>query len=128
VVVADNAFVHVVRYVAYGDWGHNALMCGNRFNHVYQADDSRSGNSVTSNHRHDDHPQPHLYMDTGATDHLTVYMERLSVQEHYYGRDQVQAANGAGLSISNVGRSRLAGPMNSLALKNILHVLDISKN
>jgi hypothetical protein len=67
-------------------------------------------------------------MDTGATDHLTSDMERLSIHERYHGRDQVQVANGAGLSISHIGHSSLAGPMHSLALKNILHVPDISKN
>jgi hypothetical protein len=64
-------------------------------------------------------------MDTGATDHLTNNMGQLSTQERYQGRDQVQAANGAGMSITHVGNSKLAG---SLELKNILHVPAISKN
>jgi hypothetical protein len=55
-------------------------------------------------------------------------MERLHVHERYNGRDQVQVANGAGLSISHIGHSHLAGPMHSLALKNILHVPAISKS
>jgi hypothetical protein len=55
-------------------------------------------------------------------------MEHLHVHEHYNGRDQVQVANGAGLSILHIGHSRLAGPMHSLALKNILHVSAISKS
>jgi histone deacetylase 1/2 len=67
-------------------------------------------------------------MDTGATDHLTNDMERLSVHERYHGRDQVQVAKGAGLSISHIGHSRLAGPKHSLALRDILHVPNISKN
>ena len=67
-------------------------------------------------------------MDTGATDHLTHDMERLHVHEPYHGRDQVQVANGAGLSVLHIGHSRLAGPMHSLDLRNILHVPNISKN
>jgi hypothetical protein len=55
-------------------------------------------------------------------------MERLHVHERYNGRDQVQVTNAAGLSISHIGHSRLAGPMHSLALKNILHVPAISKS
>jgi hypothetical protein len=63
-------------------------------------------------------------MDTGATDHLTTNMGRLSTQERYQVRDQVQAANGAGMSTTHVGNSKLAG---SPELRNILHVPAISK-
>ena len=59
-------------------------------------------------------------MDTGATDHLTSHLERLHVHDRYNGKDQVQVANGAGLSISHIGHSNLAG--SSIRLNNILHV------
>ncbi|KAK1695332.1 hypothetical protein QYE76_012029 [Lolium multiflorum] len=36
------------------------------------------------------------YMDTGATNHLTSEMGKLSTQEPYRGNDQVRTANGAG--------------------------------
>ncbi|KAK1666543.1 hypothetical protein QYE76_054702 [Lolium multiflorum] len=36
------------------------------------------------------------YMDTGATNHLTSEMSKLSTQEPYRGHDQVRTANGAG--------------------------------
>ena len=65
-------------------------------------------------------------MDTGATDHFTNQLERLHVHDRYGGKDQVQVANGAGLSISHIGHSNLAS--SSLLLKNILHVPHISKN
>jgi hypothetical protein len=67
-------------------------------------------------------------IDSRATDHLTHDLERLNVHERYLGKDQVQVANGAGLSISHIGNSCLASHMHSLALKNILHIPDISKN
>jgi hypothetical protein len=55
-------------------------------------------------------------------------MAQLHVQERYHGKDQVQVSNGPGLSILHVGHSRLSGPMHSLALKNIIHVPNISNN
>jgi histone deacetylase 1/2 len=67
-------------------------------------------------------------MDSGATDHYTNDMDRMSFHERYLGKDQVQVANGTGLSIAHVGHSSLAGSSRSLALRNILHVPDISKN
>ena len=65
-------------------------------------------------------------LDTEATDHLTNDLERLQVHERYDGKDQVQVANGAGLSISHIGHSRLPG--SSLKLHNILHVPHISQH
>ena len=65
-------------------------------------------------------------MDSGATDHLTSDLERLHVHERYSGKDHVQVANGAGLSIAHIGNSYLPG--SSLHLKNILHVPHISKH
>jgi hypothetical protein len=37
-----------VRCQIYGIWGHEALSCRNRFNQVYQADDTRSGNAAST--------------------------------------------------------------------------------
>ncbi|KAK1604433.1 hypothetical protein QYE76_028106 [Lolium multiflorum] len=39
---------------------------------------------------------PAWYMDTGATDHLTNHLDKLTVKENYNGTDQVHAANGNG--------------------------------
>lgn len=65
-------------------------------------------------------------MDSGATDHLTSDLERLQVRERYGGQDQVQVANGSGLSISHIGHSTLAG--SSIRLNNILHVPHIRQH
>ncbi|KAM0879310.1 hypothetical protein ACQ4PT_034299 [Festuca glaucescens] len=76
-----------------GIFGHGALTCRNRFNHAYQQEEYHGGNSATTGHYNID---PNWYMDTGATDHLTSDLDRLSVHECYHGKDQVQVANGAG--------------------------------
>ncbi|KAK1669345.1 hypothetical protein QYE76_057504 [Lolium multiflorum] len=38
---------------------------------------------------------PHLYMDTGATDHLTNELGNLDTREPYHGSDNVHTANGS---------------------------------
>lgn len=50
------------------------------------------------------------------------------MQECYGGKDQVQVANGAGLSISHVGQSALSGSSRPLYLRNVLHVPRASQN
>lgn len=78
-------------------FGHDALHCRNRFNHAFQPEDNRerSGNSANTGSYSVD---PHWYADTGATDHLTSDLDRLSFQECYSGKDQFHVANGAGPS------------------------------
>jgi hypothetical protein len=90
--------------------------CHNRFDTNFQPPQQRSGNAATTNNNN------HWIMDPRTTDHLTNELARLQAYERYGGKDQVQVANGAGLSISHIGQSLLAG--SSLHLKNILHVPD----
>nr|XP_040251460.1 lysine-rich arabinogalactan protein 19-like [Aegilops tauschii subsp. strangulata] len=40
---------------------------------------------------------PAWYMDTGATDHMTKELNKLSTYQPYYGHDQVHTANGVGI-------------------------------
>ncbi|KAK1660787.1 hypothetical protein QYE76_048946 [Lolium multiflorum] len=40
---------------------------------------------------------PHWYMDTGATDHLTSELGKLNTHDVYHGSDKVHTANGAGI-------------------------------
>lgn len=105
--------------------GHIALNCRNRFNHAYQAEEYRGGNSATTGSYNND---TNWYIDTGATDHLTSDLDRLSIQERYHGKDQVQVANGAGLHISHIGHSHIPVLGRHLALKNILCVPYINKH
>lgn len=66
---------------------------------------------------------PAWYMDTGATNHLTSEMSKLSTQEPYRGHDRVHTANGAGMRISHVGQaSLLAHNFRPLHLSNVLRV------
>uniref|UniRef100_A0A453AEN7 Uncharacterized protein n=1 Tax=Aegilops tauschii subsp. strangulata TaxID=200361 RepID=A0A453AEN7_AEGTS len=57
------------------------------------------------------------YMDTGATNHITEELEKLTMHENYRGHDQVYtAANGAGMDISDVGQSFIKTPHKTLEL------------
>lgn len=59
---------------------------------------------------------------------MTRDLDRLTVQERYHGKDQVQVANGAALSISHIGHSLLPGFGRHLVPKNVLHVPKINKH
>jgi hypothetical protein len=104
-------------------WGHEAGDCRNRYNPEFQPNTQCSGNSASTSSS--DTPPPWL-MDSGATDHLTGHLERLHVHDRYDGKDQVQVANGAGLSISHIGHSLLAG--SSPRLNNILRVPNLHQH
>lgn len=43
---------------------------------------------------------PTWYIDSRATNHITSELDKLTVQEKYFGKDQVYAANGLGMSIA----------------------------
>jgi hypothetical protein len=67
------------------------------------------------------------YGDTGATDHITGELHKLTMKEKYNGRDQIHAANGEGMSISHVGHAIVNTPSQKLHLKNVLHVPNATK-
>jgi histone deacetylase 1/2 len=50
------------------------------------------------------------YIDTGATDHITRELSKLSIHEHYKGRDQVHNASGQGMAITHLGHLILPTP------------------
>ena len=65
---------------------------------------------------------PSWYIDTGVTDHITSDLDKLSVKDKYYGKDQVQVASGSGLAISHTGHSQIPSLDRPLNLNNIFHV------
>jgi histone deacetylase 1/2 len=71
---------------------------------------------------------PAWYADTGATDHLTNDLDKLTVREPYNGNDQVHTANGAGMRIHHVGQGILPTPSHNLRLNDVLHVPSVTRN
>jgi histone deacetylase 1/2 len=67
------------------------------------------------------------YVDSGATDHITSELEKLTVWDMYHGGDQVHTASGSGMNINHVGHSILHTPTRNIHLNNILHVPSTSK-
>jgi hypothetical protein len=67
-------------------------------------------------------------MDTGATDHITSDLERLTVHVKYHGTNQVHIANGLGMKIAHIGQCTLHSPTSKIQLKNVLHVPQADKN
>jgi hypothetical protein len=68
------------------------------------------------------------YVDSGATDHITSDLDKLSVIDRYMGNDQVHTANDSGMKIKHIGSSTLHTSSRDLVLKDILHVPDANKN
>jgi hypothetical protein len=107
-----------------GKTSHTAVRCWYRMDESYNEDPPSAAVATTTSYKVD----PNWYNDTGATDHITSDLDRLAVRERYHGGDQVQVGNGAGLCILHTCHSVLNTATRPLALRNILHVPDISKN
>ena len=101
------------------------MQCWHRFDQAYQAEDNLKQAAVATSGYTDD---ANWYVDTGATDHITNELERLTTRERYNGTDQIQVANGSGLSISHIGNSLISGSSRSLVLKHILYAAKINKH
>ena len=55
-------------------------------------------------------------------------LNNLDISQEYIGGGEVKIGNGIGLSISSIGSSNFSSPRATFTLKEILHVLDITKN
>jgi histone deacetylase 1/2 len=102
-----------------GKEGHPALRCFKRFDQNYNGPPQKSASTATTNSYGVD---TNWYMDTGATDHITGELDKLTVRDKYTGNDNVHAANGAGMEIDHVGHSILRSQSSQIHLNNILHV------
>jgi hypothetical protein len=68
------------------------------------------------------------YTDTGATDHITSELFKLTIREKYGGSDLVHTASSSGMPISHIGHTTIHSHDRDLIIKDILHVPDASKN
>jgi hypothetical protein len=108
-----------------GKNNHDALQCWHRFDQAYHAESTvKQAAAATHGYTVD----PNWYIDSGATDHITSDLDRLTTKERYTRGDQVQVANGAGLSISYVGHSSITGLNRPLHLNHILYAPKINKH
>ena len=104
--------------------GHEAPQCWYRYDDDEEQENTKTAGTATTSYGYDSN----WYVDSGASEHVTSDLEKLTVRDKYSGRDQVHTANGAGMKISNIGHTILHTPKRKLHLKNILHVPSASKN
>lgn len=101
-----------------GKEGHAVVRCFKRFDASVSGPPQKSAAAATNSYGVD----TNWHMDSGATDHITGELERLTVRDKYSGGDQVHATNGSGMEIEHIGDSVLHSPTGKIHLKNILHV------
>jgi hypothetical protein len=68
------------------------------------------------------------YAYSGATDHITEELNKLTMKDNYNGNDQIYTTNGSGMYIKHIGQSIIRTPLRYLKLNNVLHVTQASKN
>jgi len=101
-----------------GKEGHIGLRCFKRFDASFIGPPEQSRSASSASYGID----TNWYTDTGATDHITGELEKLTVRDKYHGNDKVHAANGAGMRINQIGRSFVRTPNQNLVLNNVLYV------
>ena len=80
-----------------GKFGHSAKDCWYRF------DDDALEEKVAAAAQYG--VDTNWYVDSGATDHLTGDLEKLTVREKFHGEEQIHGANGSGMRIDHIGYS-----------------------
>jgi hypothetical protein len=68
------------------------------------------------------------YTNSGATDHITGDLDKLTIYDPYSGHDQIHATNGLGMDITHIGNTIIPTPTRDLVLQNVLHVPSTHKN
>jgi hypothetical protein len=79
--------------------GHTANMCWYHFDEDYVPDQRVANMAFGSTSTN-----PNWYLDSGATDHITGELEKLTMNKCYIGHNQIRSANGAGMEITHVDK------------------------
>jgi hypothetical protein len=95
-----------------------------RFDRNYIGEDRNASAAVPTSYDVD----TTWYVDSGATDHITVDLKKLTICDKYLGHDQVHTTNSSGMAINQVGDSVIHTPSCDLALKHVLYIPEASKN
>jgi histone deacetylase 1/2 len=109
-----------------GKEGHTVVCCHKRFDASFQGvSGQRSFSTATNNSYGID---TNWYTDSGATNHITRELEKLTAKDKYHGNDQVHTASGACMRISHIGKSFVCTPNRDLVLNNFLYIPKVGKN
>ena len=88
-------------HVSYVENLDTVVKCWYRFDTSFQPEEKMAGSATTASYQVD----TNWYVDSGATDHITGELDKLTVGEKYGGQDQVHTASRSGMMISHVGHS-----------------------
>jgi hypothetical protein len=68
------------------------------------------------------------YTDSGATDHITGDLDKLTMNDTYLGNDQIHTKNGSDMNTTRIGNTIIPTSSRNLVLNNVLHVAATHKN
>jgi hypothetical protein len=103
-------------------FGHTANNCWHHFEEDYVPKQRTVAATSSSGIDHN------WYTDSGAPDHITGDLDKLTMHDRYADADQVHASNGIGMTISHIGKCVIPTPCRDLVLKDVLHVPSTQKN
>jgi hypothetical protein len=103
--------------------GHSALRCYKRFVASYNGEE-KYANATTTGYN----MGTEWYTDTGATDHISSELDKVTTPEKYGSGDQVHTASGSSMPICHIGQSTIHSRDRNFILKDILHVPTALKN
>jgi histone deacetylase 1/2 len=108
-----------------GREGHTIIRFYKHFDASFQGvQEHKSASTATTSYNVD----TNWYTDTGATDHVTSELEKLTMRDKYQAGDQVHTASGVGMEIEQIGRSFVRTLHRDLVLSNVLYVPQANKN
>lgn len=99
------------------------IKCYKRFDTSFTGEE-KAANTATTSYGID----TNWYVDSGATDHVTGELDKLTVRDKYTGNEQVHAANGTGMEISHIDHATVPISSGNLVLKNVLYVPEATKS
>lgn len=92
------------------------MHCYKRFDRDFTGAPEMYASSATTS----DDIDTNYYSDTGAKDHITVELEKLSMKDKYHSSDKVHVANGSGMKIDQIAHSIVYTPNRDLVLNDVL--------
>ncbi len=105
--------------------GHTAADCWYRYDEDYVPDAKHVAAAAVNSYGVD----TNWYIDTGATNHVTGELDKLTMKEKYNGGEQIHTASGAGMDISHIGHAIVHNPNSrNIHLRNVLYVPQAKKN
>jgi hypothetical protein len=100
--------------------GHTTKKCWYRYEDDSTIESCTAGMATSSDNN--------WYTNSGAIDHITGDLDRLTMHDSYSGHDQIHVANRSAMNIAHIGTSIIPTPTRTLTLNNVLHDPSTHKN